>query len=121
MATNNPAASPVHIVAVVSDFVAKTRFRVLNPEGVRRLQKVLPLILKAVDDQRDVEQVLTRLLSIVAAVLKRSAYLVLLSENPVTLQRRVNLVSRSEPITQKLLGSPAHPSYSTSCYSPNAS
>ena len=95
-----------HIVAVVSNFVAETRFRVLDPEGVRRLQKVLPLILKAVDDQRDVEQVLKRLLSIVAAVLKRSAYLVLLSENPLALRRLVNLVSRSEPITQKLLGSP---------------
>ena len=94
------------IVAVVSEFIAETRFRVLDPEGVRRLQKVLPLILKAVDDQGDVEQVLKRLLSIVSAVLKRSAYLVLLSENPLALQRLVNLVSRSEPITQKLLGAP---------------
>ena len=94
------------IVAVVSDFIAQTRFRVLDPEGVRRLQKLLPLILKAVDDQDDVEEVLQRLLSIVTAVLKRSAYLVLLSENPLALQRLVNLVSRSEPITQKLLGSP---------------
>lgn len=94
------------IVAVVSDFIAQTRFRVLDPEGVRRLQKVLPLILKAVDDQGDVEQVLSRLLSIVTEVLKRSAYLVLLSENPLALQRLVNLVSRSEPITQKLLGAP---------------
>ena len=93
-------------MAAVSDFVAETRFRVLDPEGVRRLQKVLPLILKAVDDQHDVEQVLKRLLSIVTAVLKRSAYLVLLSENPLALARLVNLVSRSEPITQKLLGSP---------------
>ena len=59
------------------EFIAETRFRVLDPEGVRRLQKVLPLILKAVDDQGDVEQVLKRLLSIVSAVLKRSAYLVL--------------------------------------------
>ena len=94
------------IVAAVSDFIAETRFRVLDPEGVRRLQKVLPLILKAVDDQRDVEQVLKRLLSIVTAVLKRSAYLVLLSENPLALRRLVNLVGRSEPITLKLLGSP---------------
>jgi len=94
------------IVAVVSDFIAQTRFRVLDPEGVRRLQKVLPLILKAVDDQDDVEPVLKRLLSIVTAVLKRSAYLVLLGENPLALARLVNLVSRSEPITQKLLDSP---------------
>ena len=94
------------IVAVVSDFIAQTRFRVLDPEGVRRLQKVLPLILKAVDDQDDVEPVLKRLLSIVTAVLKRSAYLVLLGENPLALARLVNLVSRSEPIAQKLLDSP---------------
>ena len=94
------------IVAVVSDFISETRFRVLDSEGIRRLQKVLPLILKAVDDQDDVEQVLKRLLLIVTAVLKRSAYLVLLIENPLALRRLVNLVSRSEPITQKLLGSP---------------
>ena len=94
------------VVAVVSGFIAETRFRVLDPEGVRRLQRVLPLILKAVDEQNEVEQVLARLLSIVTAVLKRSAYLVLLSENPLALGRLVNLVSRSEPITKKLLESP---------------
>jgi glutamate-ammonia-ligase adenylyltransferase len=94
------------IVAVVSDFIDETRFRVLDPEGVRRLQKVLPLILKSVDDQDEVEQVLQRLLSIVTSVLKRSAYLVLLSENPLALDRLVNLVSRSEPITEKLIESP---------------
>ena len=94
------------MAAAVSNFIAETRFRVLDPEGVRRLQKVLPLILKAVDNQEDPEQLLSRLFPIVTAVLKRSAYLVLLSENPLALDRLVNLVSRSEPIAQKLLASP---------------
>ena len=94
------------IIDAVSDFIGETRFRVLDPEGVRRLQKVLPLILGAVDAQDQAEQALKRLLSIVTAVLKRSAYLVLLSENPLALDRLVNLVGRSEPIAQKLVASP---------------
>ncbi|MDB3934070.1 bifunctional [glutamate--ammonia ligase]-adenylyl-L-tyrosine phosphorylase/[glutamate--ammonia-ligase] adenylyltransferase, partial [Luminiphilus sp.] len=70
------------LAAQMTLFVAETRFRVMEPEGSRRLQKTLPLIVKVVDRYSDPAQVLQRVLAIVTSVLKRSAYLVLLSENP---------------------------------------
>ena len=81
------------LAAQMTQFVAETRFRVMEPEGSRRLQKTLPLIVKAVDRYSDAAQVLQRVLAIVTSVLKRSAYLVLLSENPRALSRLVDPVS----------------------------
>ncbi|MBT5067225.1 MAG: bifunctional [glutamate--ammonia ligase]-adenylyl-L-tyrosine phosphorylase/[glutamate--ammonia-ligase] adenylyltransferase, partial [Halieaceae bacterium] len=85
------------LAAQMTQFVAETRFRVMEPEGSRRLQKTLPLIVKAVDRYSDAAQVLQRVLAIVTSVLKRSAYLVLLSENPRALSRLVDLVAKSRP------------------------
>ena len=94
------------LAAQMTLFVAETRFRVMEPEGSRRLQKTLPLIVKAVDRYSDPAQVLQRVLAIVTSVLKRSAYLVLLSENPRALSRLVDLVAKSRPIADKLVESP---------------
>ena len=94
------------LAAQMTLFVAETRFRVMEPEGSRRLQKTLPLIVKAVDRYSDPAQVLQRVLAIVTSVLKRSAYLVLLSENPRALLRLVDLVAKSRPIADKLVESP---------------
>ena len=94
------------ITAELTRFITETRLRVLDPEGIRRLQTALPLIIKAIDHYGESKRVLQRLLPIITAILKRSAYLVLLSENPLALERLVDLVARSQPIAQKLVVAP---------------
>jgi len=87
-------------------FIAETRFSVLDAEAIQRLQKVLPLLVKEVDAYPDAGAALERAISIVNVILKRSAYLSLLVENPQARERFVGLVARSPSIANKLKDTP---------------
>ena len=87
-------------------FIAESRFRVMDAEATQRLQKVLPLLVKEVDQHPEAGAALERVLSIVTVILKRSAYLSLLAENPQACERFVGLVARSPSIAAKLRDSP---------------
>ena len=94
------------IVDELNVFVSQARLRAMDTEASQRLQKLLPLLVKEVDLHQNVNATLERVLSIVSATLKRSAYLSLLTENPQALSRLVELVARSQPIADKLRESP---------------
>ena len=87
-------------------FISQARLRAMDTEASQRLQRLLPLLVKEVDLHQNVNATLERVLSIVSATLKRSAYLSLLTENPQALSRLVDLVARSQPIAEKLRDSP---------------
>ena len=87
-------------------FVSQARLRAMDTEASQRLQKLLPLLVKEVDLHQNVNATLERVLRIISATLKRSAYLSLLTENPQALSRLVDLVARSQPIADKLRESP---------------
>ncbi|MBV1788355.1 bifunctional [glutamate--ammonia ligase]-adenylyl-L-tyrosine phosphorylase/[glutamate--ammonia-ligase] adenylyltransferase [Marinobacterium sp. D7] len=61
-----------------------------------RLQAVLPRLLQAVGRSENPEVTLERVLLLIQAVLRRSAYLVLLAENPGALDQLVRLCSASQ-------------------------
>lgn len=94
------------LVETLTAFIAETRFRVIDAEATERLQKVLPLLVEEVDQYANAGAALKRALSIVTVILKRSAYLSLLVENPQARERFVGLVARSPSITTKLRDSP---------------
>lgn len=98
--------SPATLAATLTAFINETRFRVMDAEARQRLQKVLPLLVKEVDQHPEPGAALDRVLSIVTAILKRSAYLSLLAENPQARERLVSLVARSSSITNKLKDTP---------------
>ena len=98
--------SPATLGATLTAFISETRFRVMDAEATQRLQKVLPLLVKEVDQHPEPGAALDRVLSIVTAILKRSAYLSLLAENPQARERLVSLVARSSSITNKLKDTP---------------
>ena len=98
--------SPATLAATLTAFINETRFRVMDAEATQRLQKVLPLLVKEVDQHPEPGAALDRVLSIVTAILKRSAYLSLLAENPQARERLVSLVARSSSITNKLKDTP---------------
>ena len=98
--------SPRTLAETLTAFIGHTRFRVMDAEATQRLQKVLPLLVKEVDQHPEPGAALDRVLSIVTAILKRSAYLSLLAENPQARERLVSLVARSSSITNKLKDAP---------------
>ena len=106
-ALNALSLSSSNVLAeTLTTFIAETRFRVMDAEATQRLQKVLPLLITEVDQHPDPGAALERVLSIITAILKRSAYLSLLTENPQARERFVGLVARSPSIALKLKDSP---------------
>ena len=67
-----------------------------------RLERLIPVLLDAVLDGPEHERTLDRVLGIVGSVLRRSAYLALLLENPEACRRLVELCGKSEYIADEL-------------------
>ncbi|WP_236629830.1 bifunctional [glutamate--ammonia ligase]-adenylyl-L-tyrosine phosphorylase/[glutamate--ammonia-ligase] adenylyltransferase [Pseudohaliea rubra] len=83
-----------------------SRLRGLQSEGRERLEHFMPLLLEACAEVEAPDLALRRILPLVRAVLRRSAYLVLLTENPPALAELVALCEAS-PWVAELLA--AHP------------
>jgi glutamate-ammonia-ligase adenylyltransferase len=74
--------------------------------GRQRLDKTMPLLLKALWQSEQPEAALERLVPLIEAILRRSAYFVLLSENPQVLQQLVRLCEASPWIAQNIADNP---------------
>ncbi len=74
----------------------------IGKTGSKRLAQFIPDLLLTLKEKETPALVLKRVLSIVERVLRRSAYVALLNENPVVLERLVNLCGRSEWLTEEI-------------------
>jgi len=74
----------------------------LQPEGRRRLDAFVPLLLQAVSAAEQPSATLLRIFPLIDAVLRRSAYLLLLTENPGALKQLVILCAGSPWIASQL-------------------
>lgn len=79
----------------------------LSVTGRERLERLLPTLVRECAAHEQGELALTRLLPLIEATLKRSAYLVLLSENPEALKRLIDLCAASPWMAQLLARYPA--------------
>lgn len=78
----------------------------LQQIGLERLRAVLPSLLELVSNTPNASDTLSRVLKLVSAVLRRSAYLVLLAENPGALKQLVRLCSASAWFSEQLAKQP---------------
>ena len=74
----------------------------LQTVAQERLRQVLPMLLMEVASVDNASETLARVLQLIQAVLRRSAYLVLLAENPAALRQLVRLCSGSRWFSDKL-------------------
>lgn len=74
--------------------------------GKQRLDKAMPLLLKALWQCEHPQQTLERVVPLIEAILRRTAYLVLLSENPQALQQLVRLCEASPWIAKSIAEAP---------------
>lgn len=77
--------------------------------GKQRLDKTMPLLLKALFDGKDCRKpvaTLERIIPLIEAILRRTAYLVLLTENPQAMNQLVRLCETSPWIAQSLTETP---------------
>jgi len=78
----------------------------LQTQGRRRLNQFMPLLLSALTEVEGSSQTLERVLQLVEAILRRTAYMVLLLENPGALTQLVRLCSESPWIASLLAETP---------------
>jgi glutamate-ammonia-ligase adenylyltransferase len=78
----------------------------LDQAGRRRLDRLVPALIRESATHRDAEVVLERLIGILEAVGLRSSYFALLNENPAALRQLVELARRNEFLARQIA---AHP------------
>ncbi|MDF1764274.1 MAG: bifunctional [glutamate--ammonia ligase]-adenylyl-L-tyrosine phosphorylase/[glutamate--ammonia-ligase] adenylyltransferase, partial [Oleibacter sp.] len=80
--------------------------RSMQAIGHDRLEELMPLLLSQVWQQKAPAIALERLIPLLEAVLRRTAYLVLLKENPQALEQLVRLCSASSWVAQYITDTP---------------
>ena len=86
---------PQGAALVIQRLLASHAVRRLNRDARARLDRLLPMLLNAAADSDHASVTVGRLLKIVEAVVRRSAYLALLAENPQALAQLVRLCAAS--------------------------
>ncbi|OUS33176.1 bifunctional glutamine synthetase adenylyltransferase/deadenyltransferase ['Osedax' symbiont bacterium Rs2_46_30_T18] len=80
---------------LILDMVQSKTLRMLQPITTERLKLIVPKLLQQISLRDNSSETLARVLKLISAILRRSAYLVLLAENPSALQQLVKLCSAS--------------------------
>lgn len=91
---------------VLHDFQKSARVVTLQAEGKSRLQQFMPQLLQACVEMQDPDLTLQRVLPLVNSVLRRSAYLALLVENPLAMHELLVLCAASPWIAKQLSQKP---------------
>ena len=78
----------------------------MQTQGRKRLNQFMPLLLSALTGVENASETLERVLQLVEAILRRTAYMVLLVENPGALTQLVRLCSESPWIARLLAETP---------------
>ncbi|MDH5785938.1 MAG: bifunctional [glutamate--ammonia ligase]-adenylyl-L-tyrosine phosphorylase/[glutamate--ammonia-ligase] adenylyltransferase [Chromatiales bacterium] len=76
--------------------------RALSAQGRMRIDHLMPLLIGAVAKSKTPDETLRRLLAVIEAIGRRSAYIALLVENPMALSQLVRLCGASPWIAQHL-------------------
>ena len=92
--------------AVLRDFARSPGVRGLSDAARKRLDRVLPALLQGAAASSQPMLALKRLLALLHNILRRSAYLALLDEQPAALSRLIEVVSRSALLAERLASHP---------------
>jgi glutamate-ammonia-ligase adenylyltransferase len=93
-------------VALILGLFDTHNYRNLGEIEHQRLVKLLPLLVKAASHVANPDDCLNRLLTLVESILRRSAYMSLLVENPLALSQLVKLCAASPWISSQLARHP---------------
>ena len=95
-------AEPGKAWRLLQDLRGGSQVRAMQRLGRERLDAFMPRLLAEVAEQEEPDRVLERVVPLVAAVARRSAYLVLLSENPGALTRLLRLCGASPLVAEQI-------------------
>ncbi len=105
LADNGFAAAAETLERLV-DFRRSAPVRALPTRGRAKLDQLMPPLIEAASGAEDPDVTLERLLQLITAVVRRTAYLDLLLENPLALSQLVRLVGESSWVVAQLIRQP---------------
>jgi glutamate-ammonia-ligase adenylyltransferase len=94
--------NPSEAYAAINSHRMGRVYHLKNAIGRERLDRLMPLLIAAVGQSPDPDNVLHRLLALVEAIVQRSVYVALLAENPMALSQLVKLSAASPWISDYL-------------------
>ena len=97
---------PSRALKLLMDLKTSRTVQMLQQTGADRLKVVLPTLLDMIAQASNATETLARVLQLIQSVLRRSAYLVLLAENPAAMQQLVKLCSSSVWFADQLAKKP---------------
>jgi glutamate-ammonia-ligase adenylyltransferase len=95
------------VAKVICDLKKSRVLTYMQAEGRERLDGLMPRLLKAIQDASGSAETLGRITALIEGVCRRTAYLVLLMENPGALQQLIRLCGASPWIAEQLSRHPA--------------
>jgi [glutamine synthetase] adenylyltransferase / [glutamine synthetase]-adenylyl-L-tyrosine phosphorylase len=93
--------------AVLTDLIAARDRSSVGAEGRQRLDRLMPGLLDALRRLDEPDLALARVAPVLKAIMRRSAYLALLYENPVTLAHFLDLAVKSRWLAEEVTRHPA--------------
>lgn len=102
----NGFEEPERVASMLHALRESRRIRMLQTQGRERLDAFMPLLLQQVAEHGGQVETLQRLLRLVEAVARRTAYLVLLQENPHAFRELIRLCADSPWIAEELAQTP---------------
>lgn len=99
-------SDPEQVSRLLCEFKENYRYRKLSSLAYDRLNKFMPILLTKVANMDDPTQTLIRMLNLLKSIIQRSAYIVLLIENPCALSLLLELVSKSPWVAKQLANYP---------------
>ncbi len=97
---------PSHVIRLLKHLTALSATHALSREGRNRLDRLMPPVLKATGATKQPEEVLSRILDLIATIETRSVYLAMLLENPEGIDLLVRLAEASPMIVSLLAKHP---------------
>lgn len=97
---------PAGSLSVLSSLRDSRTVQTMQTQGRKRLNQFMPVLLEALTEVANPSETLSRVLLLVEAILRRTAYVMLLLENPGARTQLVNLCSESPWIARQLAETP---------------
>jgi len=94
----DPDACLMDLTGLLNNHVCRN----LGHTGLVRLQQLLPLLIQAAANTANANDCVSRLMPLIEAIMRRSAYMALLVENPLALSQLIKLCAASPWISNQL-------------------
>ncbi len=97
---------PLPIYRLLDDLKNHSHTRTMSRDGIERVNKLIPIILKKLLSRKDPVRLIGKLIDLVLTIEKRTCYIALLNENPSVIDHLIKLTSESPWIISYLTRHP---------------